>query len=257
MFEQAHSLENRQNALAYGVAGAGAMARGLYGVEQLLNDAHLRNGSSPYPRFLGPGSTPIPYTQYTDAGSIPFLKHDPSAPRFSPKNVGKFLGRAGANATLTAALDYGVDAATKESRTNIGETIAGILKRKYGHEVDPITALTFYDQFMEQEGDLFHHKDVTTLGMQHDTAAGLMSAGVGAYNPVAGSGFNAARNFIEKPGRMAQYEMLADRMNSENTAGGIRDKAMMQYAGQYGVEGVKKRFPTLGWDDWKPKSGKE
>jgi hypothetical protein len=84
-----------------------------------------------------------------------------------------------------------------------------------------------------------------------------MSAGVGAYNPVAGSGLNAARNFIEGPARMAQYEMLADRMNSENTAGGIRDKAMTQYAAEYGVEGVKKRFPTLGWEDWKQKSDKE
>lgn len=162
------------------------------------------------------------------------------------------MGRTGLNAGLTAVMDYGVDAATKESRQSIGEEIAAILKRKYGHNVDPITALTFYDQFMKQEGDLFHHKDVTTLGMQHDTAAGLMSMGVGSYNPVAGSGFNAARNYIERPGRMAQYEMLADRMNSEVTAGDVRNAAMRQYAGKYGVEGVKKRFPTLGWETWKP-----
>ena len=197
---------------------------------------------------------PIPGTQYTDPVSlIKPLQHDASAPRLSPKNVGKFLGRSGLNAGLTAVLDYGVDAATKESRQSIGEEIAGILKRKYGHEVDPITALTFYDQFMQNEGDLFEHKDIKTLGMQHNTAAGLMSIGVGSYNPVAGSGFNAARNYIERPGRMAQYEMLADRMNSEVTAGDIRSAAMRQYAGKYGVEGVKKRFPTLGWETWKPK----
>lgn len=247
--EQNRSLERRANASGYTGLLSGEAAGAFLAGQKIGN---MMSGST-----YRPFSTPIPGTQYTDAGAIPSLKHDASAPRLSGKNVAKFAGRAGVNAAATAAIDYGVDALTKESRKSQGEIIAEIVKRKYGKTVDPIEALTFYDQFMEDEGDLFDNPNVTTLGMSHNTASGLMAEGLGVYNPLAGSAFNAARNMVEKPGRMAQYEMLADRMNSEFTAGDIRDAAMRQYAGKYGVEGVKRRFPDLGWETWKSKKNQK